>query len=81
MPVLVGDELVARIDPTRESDKNSLTLVAKKVTFESAKPSAAHIQGVADALRESASWVKASSIRVDEVVPASAKKKLTALTN
>lgn len=81
MPVLVGDELVARIDPTRESDKNSLTLVAKKVTFESAKPSAAHIQGVADALRECASWVKASSIRVDEVVPASAKKKLTALTN
>jgi uncharacterized protein YcaQ len=74
MPVLSGDELIARVDPGRE-DKNA-TFVAKTVTFEKTSPSQAQIKAVASAIRESAAWVNAETIRVDTVVPAKAAASL-----
>ncbi len=79
MPVLAGDELIARVDPGRE--EKSTVFVAKTVTFEKASPSQAHIQGVASAIRESASWVSAQTIRIDTVVPTKAAAALRKLTN
>ena len=76
MPVLVGDQLVARVDPGRETINKGTVLVAKRVTFETSRPTQREIAGVADALKESARWVNATSIRVDEAVPASALSKL-----
>lgn len=68
MPVLHRGDLVARVDPKREKS----TLVAKRVTFElnargGLRPDA--VSGTASALREGASWVGCTSIRVDSVVP------------
>jgi uncharacterized protein YcaQ len=79
MPVLVGDKLVARVDPGREVVAKNTVMVAKRVTFESGKPTLREIEGVAEAIKESARWVNASAIRVDEVVPSTAKAKLVSL--
>lgn len=61
MPVLHRGRLVARVDPKRDGG----TLVAKRVTMESA--SAAARRGVALALEEAASWVGCDGVRIDEV--------------
>jgi uncharacterized protein YcaQ len=79
MPVLVGDKLVARVDPGREVVAKNTVMVAKRVTFESGKPTLREIEGVAEAIKESARWVNASAIRVDQVVPSTAKAKLVSL--
>ena len=81
MPELVGDELVARVDPGRETHEGETVLIAKKVTFESAKPRAAHIAGVAEALKEAARWIGASEVLINEVKPASVKSQLRTLVN
>ena len=77
MPVLHGGRLVARVDPAREKG----TLVAKRVTLETTRagsPVKGAIEGTARALREAAAWVGAESVRVDEVIPATAAKALRA---
>ena len=77
MPVLHGGRLVARVDPAREKG----TLVAKRVTLETTRagsPVKGAIEGTAKALREAAAWVGAESVRVDEVIPATAAKALRA---
>ena len=77
MPVLHGGRLVARVDPGREKD----VVVGKRVTLEvgrSGKPVAGAVEGTARALREAAAWVGAGDVRVDEVVPASAKREVRA---
>ena len=75
MPVLHGGRLVARVDPKREKD----ILRAHQVTFEvgprGAVPTAA-ITGTATALREAATWVGATEVLVDRVVPESARPAL-----
>ena len=75
MPVLVGDRIVARVDPARKGT----TFVANKVTFQSAKPSDTEILGVAQALMESASWVGSTDISISEVVPARSASALRQL--
>jgi uncharacterized protein YcaQ len=80
MPVLHGGKLVARVDPKRDND----ILHARQVTFETGHrgrvPSSA-ITGTAAALREAASWVSATDVQVDRVVPDSARAALaSALT-
>jgi uncharacterized protein YcaQ len=75
MPVLVGDRIVARVDPAR----NGSTFVANKVTFQSARPSDVEILGVAKALVEAASWVGSTTISISEVVPARAASALRQL--
>lgn len=75
MPVLVGDSLVARVDPGRTGK----TFVAKKVTFESSKPTESHVKGVFDALVEATSWVGSTAIEIGDVVPAGAAKQLRQL--
>jgi uncharacterized protein YcaQ len=80
MPVLHGGRLVARVDPKRDND----ILHARQVTFETGRrggvPSSA-ITGTAAALREAASWVSATDVQVDRVVPDSARAALaSALT-
>jgi uncharacterized protein YcaQ len=77
MPVLHGGRLVARVDPAREKG----TLVAKRVTLETTRagsPVKGAIEGTAKALREAAAWVGAESVRVDEIIPATAAKALRA---
>jgi uncharacterized protein YcaQ len=75
MPVLHGGRLVARVDPKREKD----ILRAQQVTFEpgrrGAVPTTA-ITGTATALREAATWVGATEVLVDRVVPESARPAL-----
>jgi len=77
MPVLHGGKLVARVDPKRDND----ILHARQVTFELGRrggvPSSA-ITGTAAALREAASWVGATDVQVDRVVPDSARPALAA---
>jgi len=71
MPVLHGGRLVARVDPKREGQ----VLAARKVTFETGRRGAvpaAAVTGTAAALREAASWVGCTSVRLGDVVPASA---------
>ncbi|MGD9956575.1 MAG: crosslink repair DNA glycosylase YcaQ family protein, partial [Candidatus Nanopelagicales bacterium] len=77
MPVLHGGRLVARVDPKRERD----VLTARRVTFETGKRGAvpaSAISGTAAALREAASWVGSTSIRIGQVVPESAAPALAA---
>lgn len=66
MPVLVGDRIVARVDPARKGS----TFIANKVTFQSPTPSETDILGVATALVEAAAWVGSTTISVSDVVPA-----------
>jgi uncharacterized protein len=76
MPVLHNSALVARVDPVREGQ----TLVAKRVVFQTSKNgvSAEAINGTAQAIRSAATWIDAESVRIDEVVPAAADKRLRA---
>ena len=77
MPVLHQGRLVARVDPKREG----ATLVASRVTFETDArgrvPDSA-VEGTARALREAASWVGSTAIRVDDAVTAGAAGRLRA---
>src|SRR3954470_1142921 len=59
MPVLAGGRLVGRVDPAREGD----TLVARQVTLGSPKA----VPAVAQALREAASWVDCTNVRLERV--------------
>jgi uncharacterized protein len=76
MPVLHDGALVARVDPAREGQ----TLVAKRVVFEttSGRVQAAAIIGAAQAIRSAATWIGAEAVRIDDVVPATADKRLRA---
>ena len=77
MPVLVGDEIVARVDPKR----NGKTLTINRVVFESAKPTEAHIDGVAKAILRAAKWVACDQVEIVEVIPKTAQRKLTQLVS
>ena len=75
MPVLHGGRLVARVDPKREKD----VLHARQVTFETGRRGAvpaSAVTGVGAALREAASWVGCDKVRIDRVVPDSARSAL-----
>ncbi|MFC6086988.1 winged helix-turn-helix domain-containing protein [Sphaerisporangium aureirubrum] len=62
MPVLAGGRLIGRIDPAREGT----TLIVRQAGFEpGAGPRAA--EAMAEALREAATWVGCSGIRVERV--------------
>jgi len=77
MPVLHGGSLVARVDPGRDGD----TMVAKKTTFEvnaKGKVPASAVMGTAAALGEAAQWVGSTAVRIDTVVPESARAALRA---
>ena len=74
MPVLHRGELVARVDPARDKAKDLVVLRARRVTLEDTRAST--LAGTAAALREAAMWVKAASIEVDDVRPASARRAL-----
>jgi len=74
MPVLHRGELVARVDPARDKTSGDVVLRANRVTLEDTRAST--IAGTAAALREAAMWVKADSIEVDDVRPASARRAL-----
>ena len=77
MPVLHNKKLIARVDPGREKQGQEITLVAKTVTFENGKkPTTDDIDAVAQALRRAATWIAGDTIRVDAVIPNSAKAQL-----
>ncbi|MDX6738863.1 winged helix-turn-helix domain-containing protein [Actinocorallia sp. A-T 12471] len=61
MPLLTGGRLVGRVDPAREGS----TLVARRVTLDSAR----HAEAAARALAEAARWVGCAEVRVEQVVP------------
>jgi uncharacterized protein YcaQ len=71
MPVLVGDALVARIDPARDG----ATLVARSVHLEDGVALGV-TAGIASALAEAARWVGATSVVADRVQPAAARRPL-----
>ncbi len=77
MPVLVGDEIVARVDPKR----NGKTLTINRLVFESDKPSEKHIAGVAKAILRAASWVNCDQIEIAEVIPKTLHKKVIQLVS
>lgn len=77
MPVLVGDKIVARVDPKR----NGETLTVNKVVFESSMPNDIEIKGVAKAITRAASWINANSIQIIDVVPKSVKRNLVQLVS
>jgi uncharacterized protein len=76
MPVLHNGALVSRVDPAREGH----TLVAKRVVIETigGRVPAGAIDGTAQAIRCAATWIGAQDVRIDEVVPATADKRLRA---
>ncbi|QMU75320.1 winged helix-turn-helix domain-containing protein [Streptacidiphilus sp. PB12-B1b] len=59
MPLLTGGQLVGRVDPAREGR----TLVARQVSLDSAK----HLEALARALTEAASWVGCDGVRVERL--------------
>jgi uncharacterized protein YcaQ len=69
MPVLAGGKLVARVDPGREGS----TLIARQTTLGPDRPNGVTprkaVEPTAQALREAASWVGATDIRVERVSP------------
>jgi uncharacterized protein YcaQ len=69
MPILVGGQLVGRIDPKREGR----TLVVKQL---SAEPR--HATAIAGALAEAASWVGCDSVALERVEPAALAARLPA---
>ncbi|GKQ34398.1 winged helix-turn-helix domain-containing protein [Streptomyces sp. A012304] len=69
MPVLAGGRLVGRVDPAREGR----TLVAKQVTLDGPKA----VPAVAQALREAATWVDCTNIRVERVDAPALREPLT----
>ena len=74
MPVLHRGELVARVDPARDTTKGSVVLRARRITLEDTRAST--IAGTAAALREAATWVKADGVTVDDVHPSAARRAL-----
>ncbi|MFJ6700817.1 winged helix-turn-helix domain-containing protein [Streptomyces sp. NPDC091272] len=62
MPLLSGGRLLGRADPAREGS----TLIARQVSLESPKAAPA----MAEALREAASWVGCTEVRLDRTTPA-----------
>ena len=85
MPVLHRGALVARVDPARkragEGAASGPVLVARRVTFEpdrSGGVRASAVRGTAAALAEAATWIGATGVRVEQVVPASAAEDLRA---
>ncbi|WP_066372952.1 winged helix-turn-helix domain-containing protein [Herbidospora mongoliensis] len=60
MPVLHGGKLIARVDPAREGT----TLVARRTTLE---PGVTKLDAVEEALREAATWVGCTAVRIEEV--------------
>lgn len=72
MPVLVGDRLIARVDPARDNG----TLVARSVHLEGGEPVAEASQGIAAALAEAATWVDARSVLLERVTPPEARRHL-----
>jgi uncharacterized protein YcaQ len=72
MPVLAGDELVARVDPARVGG----ALVARSVHLEPGVPLAAASRAVVAALREAAGWVGATSVALERVEPTAARALL-----
>ncbi|NAS24420.1 winged helix-turn-helix domain-containing protein [Herbidospora sp. NEAU-GS84] len=60
MPVLHGGKLIARVDPAREGT----TLVARRVTLE---PGVKKLDAVEEALREAATWVGCTGLRIEEI--------------
>ena len=70
MPLLAGGRLVGRVDPAREGK----TLVARKVSLERA----ASAEPMAQALRETASWVGCDDVRLERVEPAEHTGRLAA---
>ncbi len=69
MPVLVGDRLVGRVDPSRDGS----TLVANSIHLEPGANIAADGRGIAAALAAAASWVGCCDVAVDRVYPAHAR--------
>ncbi|MBP2706013.1 YcaQ family DNA glycosylase [Microbispora sp. RL4-1S] len=63
MPVLAGGRIIGRVDPAREGD----TLIARQVGFEPGGSRTKAVEGMRDALREAASWVGCTDIRVERV--------------
>ncbi len=74
MPVLVGDRLVARVDPARDG----ATLVARSVHLEGSEPTGRAAAAVGAALIEAAKWVKADAIAVERVEPPEARDAVLA---
>ncbi len=74
MPVLVGDALVARVDPARAG----ATLVARSLHMEPGARAGALAAGIAAALAEAARWVGASAVTLERVEPAAARGALSA---
>ena len=77
MPVLVGDEIVARVDPKR----NGKTLTINRVVFESAKPTDLHLDGAAKAILRAATWVNCDKVEITDVIPKGLHKKLNQLVS
>lgn len=77
MPVLSGGQLIGRVDPAREGH----TLVAKQVSLGGDQPGGVSPQkavpGTAAALAEAATWVGATTIRVERVDPTALREALT----
>jgi len=70
MPLLAGGRLAGRVDPAREGK----TLVARKVSLDWA----ASAEPMAQALRETASWVGCDDVRLERVEPAEHAGRLAA---
>ncbi|MFI0983476.1 winged helix-turn-helix domain-containing protein [Streptomyces sp. NPDC021093] len=68
MPLLSGGRLLGRADPAREGT----TLVARQVSLDSPKA----VPAMAKALREAASWVGCTELRVDRTTPSELHKPL-----
>ncbi len=74
MPVLVGDALVARVDPGREGE----VLVARSLHLEpGARPDAVG-PGIAAALAEATRWVGATTVVLERVDPDDARRPIEA---
>jgi uncharacterized protein len=74
MPVLVGDALVARVDPAREG----ATLVARSLHLEGDVRPGAVAPGIGAALAEAARWVGATSVVLERVEPKGARAPVEA---
>jgi uncharacterized protein len=70
MPLLAGGRLAGRVDPARDGQ----TLIARKVSLERA----AAAEPMAQALRDTASWVGCDDVRLERVEPADHAGRLAA---